>query len=531
MKHILPILLALSVQVTLIAQQTFTTVQDGDWESASTWQNGQIPDLTAAQTANPYQVNILHNVTAVTSSGDVDLELDGTSSLYIASGASLTTDGFFEIKSGATISEPFHLAGTLTVEEFIFDNTTATVNHTGTLNSLDDFEIRNGTYHLEGTLTTVEDVRLLNSGVLRATDATINSDDDLKAYDDSEIYLDNTDLTATYDIFLYDNHVLNLSNGSTMYNGRDIRLQNYAALNATDATITSDDDMEGHDNSTIYLSNTTVTLDEDLRLEENHVFELADGSSLTADDIRLNNQADLIGIGPSNTISVIRLLSSSPDAELVCAYGGTLSNTTSDSESVNEFQQTCTANAISLPVTWLAFEATSLPNGVELYWSTAMELNNEYFDIQRSLDEGETWTPIAKVSGMGNTQSMSEYTYTDLTAPAIGTIYYRLRQVDFDGTAEYSPIALVENREKNLAATVTVYPNPTAEHFQLELQDDVKLDEVALFDTFGRAYPMNDEWSKSSLRFELPAQLQSGTYILVLNTNLGRMVKQLIVTR
>lgn len=526
MKHILPIILVLFFYTAGTAQ-TFTTIQNGDWDNTSTWQNGQIPDLTVAQSANPYQVNILHDVTATNSSGNIGL--DGTSSLYIASGASLTIDGLFEVESGATSGTPFHLAGTLNANRFIFNNSTATVTHSGTLVTQADFEVWDGTYDLEGTVNSGDDVEVFNAGILQATNATITAADLLVGYDDSEIYLNQSDLTVMVDMDLRNNHVFELNSGSTLQTGRDLIVRNSAAFYATDATINSDDDMEGYNDSEYYLSNTTITLYDDLKLEDNHIFELADGSSLDANVIKLYNQASVIGIGPSNTLTVNGLESYSSSAALVCAYGGTMSNTTTGKTPIEEFQQTCAQSAAVLPVTWLAFEATASTIGVELYWSTAEEANSDYFDVERSSDDGLTWTSIGRVASVGTSQEISEYTYLDRTAPTTTSIYYRLRQVDLDGTSNYSPIATVETLEKRLSANIAVYPNPTTDFFSVELDEQTKLNQVALHDAFGRTYPI--EYGSDALQFELPSHVQSGTYLLVLDTNQGNIVKRLVVNR
>ncbi|MEO1626548.1 MAG: Ig-like domain-containing protein [Bacteroidota bacterium] len=114
----------------------------------------------------------------------------------------------------------------------------------------------------------------------------------------------------------------------------------------------------------------------------------------------------------------------------------------------------------SLPVTWIDFTATAHYCEVQLNWSTAEELNNDYIEIQRSTD-GEEWETIDKMDGYGTTTSVSYYQYTDEEPQK--TNYYRLRQVDFNGDSDYSAIvkaspACYENVQAN--GIVKLYPNP-----------------------------------------------------------------------
>lgn len=99
----------------------------------------------------------------------------------------------------------------------------------------------------------------------------------------------------------------------------------------------------------------------------------------------------------------------------------------------------------SLPVTFSSFYATKSNNDVVLTWSTAQELNNNNFEIQRSTD-GSSWNVIAVVMGMGTTNTSTQYKYTDKNSVA-ATVYYRIRQVDFDGNFDYSTVKVIRGSE------------------------------------------------------------------------------------
>lgn len=92
-------------------------------------------------------------------------------------------------------------------------------------------------------------------------------------------------------------------------------------------------------------------------------------------------------------------------------------------------------NSTPLPVTLLNFEVDCEIGFTVLNWSTASEINNDYFVIEKSTD-AINFFPIATIQGNGNSNTVLSYTYTDET-PNYATTYYRLKQVDFDGKFEY----------------------------------------------------------------------------------------------
>ncbi|MBK6621239.1 MAG: T9SS type A sorting domain-containing protein [Saprospirales bacterium] len=118
----------------------------------------------------------------------------------------------------------------------------------------------------------------------------------------------------------------------------------------------------------------------------------------------------------------------------------------------------------ALPVTWLSFRATlNEDKDVDLLWSTASESNNEGFDIERSANARD-WETIAFVPGAGTTSEKQEYQFTDpayaMASAGAALIYYRLKQRDYDGSFEYSPVRTIELGNQN---GIRVYPNPADE--------------------------------------------------------------------
>ena len=109
-----------------------------------------------------------------------------------------------------------------------------------------------------------------------------------------------------------------------------------------------------------------------------------------------------------------------------------------------------------LPVELTRFAAATKPNGIALDWTTASEKNSAYFEVQRSAN-GETFQVIARIKAQGNSSAAHTYSALD-RAPLKGLAHYRLRQVDNDGTAAYSPVVTARSAS---TATPELYPNPS----------------------------------------------------------------------
>src|SRR5690606_16419073 len=92
----------------------------------------------------------------------------------------------------------------------------------------------------------------------------------------------------------------------------------------------------------------------------------------------------------------------------------------------------------TLPISLTRFEVHSIEESARLSWSTASEINNDYFIIERSTDGGD-FKAIAMVAGAGNSTNLIDYEFTD-RSPVTGRSYYRLRQVDYDGRSSVSDI-------------------------------------------------------------------------------------------
>ncbi|MGI4865448.1 MAG: T9SS type A sorting domain-containing protein [Janthinobacterium lividum] len=119
--------------------------------------------------------------------------------------------------------------------------------------------------------------------------------------------------------------------------------------------------------------------------------------------------------------------------------------------------------AAPLPVELVSFAAAAAADSVTVGWETASERNCDHFEVQRSTN-GSTWYPRARIRGHGTTSVHHRYHYTE--AQLLMRVYYRLRQVDVDGSEHFSPVVALAPTP--VAVDVAkVYPNPARDQAQL----------------------------------------------------------------
>jgi len=125
---------------------------------------------------------------------------------------------------------------------------------------------------------------------------------------------------------------------------------------------------------------------------------------------------------------------------------------------INSAQGTVSVANNPLPVLFTSFTVTKKEGcAAELNWETAMEKNNDHFDVERSAD-GTKFSMIGTVKGSGNSSELKQYTYLD-EHPLQGHNLYRIRQVDLDKKSDVSRTEGV--RLDCLVEGIAVYPNPT----------------------------------------------------------------------
>jgi hypothetical protein len=142
-------------------------------------------------------------------------------------------------------------------------------------------------------------------------------------------------------------------------------------------------------------------------------------------------------------------------------------------------------NYLVIPVELTAFTAAASGNNVTLNWSTATEVNNSGFQVERKQVNGG-FVSVGFVQGKGTTTEEQNYFFSD-NGLAVGKYIYRLKQMDFNGTIEYSPEIEVEVSTPTHFDLSQNYPNPfnpsTSIKFSLVTDSRVTL---KLFDVIGQ---------------------------------------------
>ena len=147
---------------------------------------------------------------------------------------------------------------------------------------------------------------------------------------------------------------------------------------------------------------------------------------------------------------------------------------------ISKYTNASCSGAFTLPVQLLNFDVNK--EGYEIYvsWSTASEINNDYFEVQCSID-GLTWKSISRVDGSGNSNNILHYNTVDADINGYEVKYYRLKQVDFDGTESYSKL-LEFYFDEDKRHELNAYDN--GEHIVVDLQQ-IGIFDVQIFDING----------------------------------------------
>ncbi len=166
-----------------------------------------------------------------------------------------------------------------------------------------------------------------------------------------------------------------------------------------------------------------------------------------------------------------------------------------------------------LPVELVEFVGRKVSEGVQLLWRTASELNNAGFEVERK-SESTTWNTLGFVRGAGTATEAQSYSFLDNSAS--GKVQYRLKQIDFDGQFEYSPVIEVDAGLPKQFTLSQNYPNPfnptTVISYQLPTASTVSL---KIYDVLGKevATLVNGRQEAGTYNFNFNASnLASGIY-------------------
>ncbi|MDB5268581.1 MAG: hypothetical protein JWP58_1621, partial [Hymenobacter sp.] len=201
-----------------------------------------------------------------------------------------------------------------------------------------------------------------------------------------------------------------------------------------------------------------------------------------------------------------------------------------------EQNTSATAPLISapLPVVLSAFGGQATSTGNRLSWTTAQELNSARFVVEASAD-GTAFAAVAELAAAGNSTTARNYDYLDASAAAQAASrrYYRLRQVDLDGTTNYSPVvALSRTAAAAAATTAEAYPNPFTDQLSVAVPGTIEpqATTVTLLSLAGRpVFAAKLALSAAPQALAGLPELPAGVYVLRLTTAGGSITRK--VTR
>lgn len=179
---------------------------------------------------------------------------------------------------------------------------------------------------------------------------------------------------------------------------------------------------------------------------------------------------------------------------------------------------TINLNQTPLPVELISFEATAIKNQTQLNWQTASEINSDKFEIERSTN-GNSWSKIGEVKAATNSSHLLNYEFYDLQ-PNVSN-YYRLKQIDLDGTFVYSSMRFVKFHQVSLQ----VYPNPVTNLLNVEVPS-VGVHYLVLRNSLGQIiFNFSDQLNEDEmLKFDF-TEYASGIYYLESNLGTVKVVK------
>ena len=176
-----------------------------------------------------------------------------------------------------------------------------------------------------------------------------------------------------------------------------------------------------------------------------------------------------------------------------------------------------------LPITLLWFKGYCENGNIVLNWRTASESNNDYFTIMAS-EDGYNYSPILKVDGAGNSNTIIDYHKTIDNPYSSNVIYLRLKQTDYDGIETTSYTIVLNTCDKISEIDIQIYPNPTNGELKM-YNGELKIKNVEIYDITGKKI-LNSQFS--NLNSIDVSHLQAGIYFVKIYTSKGEVIKRLV---
>lgn len=197
---------------------------------------------------------------------------------------------------------------------------------------------------------------------------------------------------------------------------------------------------------TLYYTNDEIT---------NFLNTNADGTS-SANDLTMIKSENAISDATNSNAEII-----TPDNITVGDFGGGFTFTTTFNSGFSAFAMSNIPPSALLPVELISFNGKldEKRTAIILEWQTSTEINSKGFQIERTTDLSDDFEKIAWVDSQGDTETLNDYVFHDRDVEMGLTYYYRLRQVDVDGSETLSQVIVIETKKQY--AVLSIFPNPT----------------------------------------------------------------------
>jgi hypothetical protein len=240
------------------------------------------------------------------------------------------------------------------------------------------------------------------------------------------------------------------------------------------------------------------------------------GSVSVGGNVTGGNNAQIQVSGSGSSISITGTLSLSNNGTIQASGGGVISAGGCSCSG-------CSTQCNVLPITLTDFDAYPVEDKVILTWSTASEINFDYFSVERGSD-GISFSEIGQVTGHGTTKEAHTYSFED-QLPLIGKSYYRLTSVDFDRYTESFQVVAVDFDATKAAR---IFPNPAVDgkvniELTFEPTDPVRIIFTDLSGVERSKHQMDGRASKIS------TELAPGTYLVRISSGDFSTVLRVVV--
>lgn len=143
-------------------------------------------------------------------------------------------------------------------------------------------------------------------------------------------------------------------------------------------------------------------------------------------------------------------------------------------------------SGITLPVVWTSINVQKTKSGNLIKWSTAGEINNDRYEVQRLDDLTADYVAIGGLTAQGTTFGSNNYEYIDHYSASGAVVYYRIMQVDFDGKRSYSKSVSLENTNEE-STELSVYRNPVSSTVRITKSGTGQIDNLVVYNQYGQS--------------------------------------------